>query len=209
MDIINIFENSDNNINSDLILTLEKDTNLSFYNMNLNKIEISINDNINVNINDFNNISDGNLKIIFNIYSNASLSYNLSNIVNKNYNLEITINYLGTKSKVETNIHSLVKGFEKIKIIGEVKNNYKDNELLENVKIILDEQGKCEVIPDMLIDTNTVTANHKVAISNIRNDELFYLMSKGLSKNSSLDLIKKSFLISNIKNNELKQKIQL
>lgn len=209
MDTLNIFENVENNnvYKDELNLTLDHDTNISLYNTNLKKISITICDNTKVDINDFNSKSKGKRTIIFNIKSNASINYNLSNIVNDNYNLEIKINYLGTKSLVETNIHSMVKGISSVKIDGNIKNEFKDNELLENVKVMLIEEGKCEVVPNMLIDTNQVIANHKVAISNIRNDELFYLMSKGISENSSINLIKKSFLISNIKNKDLINKI--
>jgi len=69
------------------------------------------------------------------------------------------------------------------------------------------EDGKCEVNPDIEIKTNAVNANHLVAISNIRDNELFYLMSKGISISLANDLIKRSFLIGNIKDEELKLKI--
>lgn len=208
METIYIFNNKDNNIiNGELNLNLNKDTNISLYNTEIKKIILTINDNVTINLNDFNYKNSGNLKIEFIIYSNATLNYNLSNIVNNDYNIEITINYLGCNSKVETNIHSLVNGNELIKIDGKVKNDCKDNELLEQVKVMLIDNGKCKVIPNMLINTNKVTANHKVAISNVRNNELFYLMGKGLSFDSSINLIKKSFLISNIKDTELNKKI--
>ena len=59
----------------------------------------------------------------------------------------------------------------------------------------------------MLIDTNLVVANHKVAISYLRDNDLFYLMSKGISRKKSEELIKKSFLLSNLSNEKLKEKI--
>lgn len=210
MKTIYIFEGKENNniIKDELNLYLDEDTTISLYNTNLNFLTITIKDDIEVNINDFNKLSNNSLKIIFNIHSNSILNYNLSNIVENNYSLNIWINYLGDNSKVDTNIHSLVKGNEKIRIEGIVKRHCKNNELLEQVKVMLIDNGKCEVIPEMMIDTNKVIANHKVAISNIRNNELFYLTSKGLSQESSINLIKKSFLLSNLKDNKLIQIIK-
>ena len=46
----------------------------------------------------------------------------------------------------------------------------------------------------MEINTNEVIANHYVTISSISKDDLFYLMSKGLSKSLSEKIILKGFL---------------
>lgn len=190
-----------------LDLTIEKNTNINIFNQKLKKINIKVLDNVLVNLNEFNTISSDTTEIIFSIKNHSTLTYNLSNIIDNNYKLNIKINYEGNNSKVETNIHSIVKGEETINLIGTIKNECKNNELLEQVKVMLIENGKCEVNPDMAIATNEVVANHKVAISNIRDKELFYLMSKGLSENTANNLIKRSFLISNITNDELKSRI--
>jgi len=190
-----------------LDLTIEKDTNITIFNQKLKKININVLDNVLVNLNEFNLVASDTTEIVFSINNNSTLTYNLSNIIDNNYKLNIKINYEGNNSKIETNIHSIVKKEEKINLIGTIKNECKNNELLEQVKVMLIENGKCEVNPDMAIATNEVVANHKVAISSIRDKELFYLMSKGLSEYSANNLIKKSFLISNINNEELKTQI--
>jgi len=208
MDTINIFEELENN-KEELELILTKNTTINILNQKFKNINLTILDNIEVIINEFNNNNTEKANITFSIHSNSLLTYNLSNIINNNYNLSINIEYKGNNSKVLTNIHSLVKGNEKIIIKGQVENAYKNNELLENVKVLLINDGTCEVNPDMLIDTKEVIANHKVAISPLRNTELFYLMSKGITKVSAEKLLKTSFLISNIDDNELKEKINV
>jgi len=79
---------------------------------------------------------------------------------------------------------------------------------LESVQVLLKNNGKCEVEPDMLISTKEIIANHLVGISPVRKEELNYLMSKCLSRQSAENLIYKSFILSNIKQEELREKIK-
>ena len=60
----------------------------------------------------------------------------------------------------------------------------------------------------MLINTSKVIANHENAIGSINEEELFYLMSKGLTKENAEKLICKGYLLSNMHNEELKDKIK-
>lgn len=190
-----------------LDLIIDKDTNIIMFNQQIKKINIKVLDNVFVNLNEFNNLQLNNREITITITNNSTLNYNLSSIIESSHILDIKINYEGNESNVNTNIHSIVKGEEKINITGTIKNECKNNTLLEKVKVMLLDNGKCEVNPDMLIKTNSVNANHLVAISNIRDNELFYLMSKGISISLANDLIKRSFLLKNITNKELKLKI--
>lgn len=189
-------------------LNIEKDTNILIFNNCFKKLNINVLDNIKVKINEFNNIQTNDTYIDINIGSNSEIVYNLSNIINDKYNLKINILYKGFNSKVQTNIHSIVDGNLYLKLKGKVENEYKNNELLESVQVLLKNNGKCEVDPDMLISTKEIIANHLVGISRVRNDELNYLMSKCLSKKTSEKLIYESFILSNIKNEELKLKIK-
>lgn len=190
-----------------LNLTLEKDTNIIIFKHCFKNITINVLDNINIQINEFNKEQTDETNINFIINNNSKLVYNLSNIVENKYNLNINITYNGVNSHVATNIHSIVSNKEIININGKVQNFAKNNELIENVQVLLKEKALCEVNPYMLISTKEVSANHLVGISPIRTEELLYLMGKGLSKTSSESLIYKSF-ISSILNDELKTKIK-
>jgi len=205
MDTIYLCNEYDKNEFLDLII--DKDTNIIIFNQQIKKVNMQVLDNVTVNINEFNNLILDDRVITITINNNSTLNYNLSSIIDRNHTLDIKINYEGNESNVNANIHSIVKGTETINITGTIKNESKNNTLLERVKVMLLEDGKCEVNPDIEIKTNAVNANHLVAISNIRDNELFYLMSKGISISLANDLIKRSFLIGNIKDEELKLKI--
>lgn len=205
MDTIYLCNEYDKNEFLDLII--DKDTNIIIFNQQIKKVNMQVLDNVTVNINEFNNLTLDDRVITITIKKNATINYNLSSIIESSHALNIKINYEGNESNVNANIHSIVKGTETINITGTIKNESKNNTLLERVKVMLLEDGKCEVNPDIEIKTNAVNANHLVAISNIRDNELFYLMSKGISISLANDLIKRSFLIGNIKDEELKLKI--
>jgi len=190
------------------ILNINNDTNILIFNNCLKRLNINVLDNVKVEINEFNNNQKDDTIINLNIKNNSEILYNLSNLINDKYNIKINIIYEGSNSKVQTNIHSIVEGSASIKINGVVKNECKNNELLESVQVLLKNNGKCEVEPDMLISTKEIIANHLVGISPVRKEELNYLMSKCLSRQSAENLIYKSFILSNIKQEELREKIK-
>ena len=47
----------------------------------------------------------------------------------------------------------------------------------------------------MQINSLDVSANHKVTISNVKDDELFYLESKGVNKEDATKLLKEGFVL--------------
>ena len=47
----------------------------------------------------------------------------------------------------------------------------------------------------MQINSLDVLANHKVTISNVKEEELFYLESKGVNKQDATKLLKEGFIL--------------
>jgi len=60
----------------------------------------------------------------------------------------------------------------------------------------------------MLVSSENVEANHNVTISSVREDELFYLTTKGLSEDSAKDLLEKGFLINIFNDENIKIKLK-
>ena len=60
----------------------------------------------------------------------------------------------------------------------------------------------------MFIGEETTTAVHSSVIGSISEDDLFYMMSRGIDYNTSVNLIVKGMILSNINvNMEYKEKI--
>lgn len=76
--------------------------------------------------------------------------------------------------------------------------------------LTLSKEAKIIAMPNLYIDEYDVIANHSAAIGSISNEDLFYLMSRGLSKENATSLVVIGFIkpiIDNITDESLKEKI--
>ena len=107
---------------------------------------------------------------------------------------------IGNNSKNNINIHGISdSGYSKVIVDGLVRENTFNNELNENIKLLNINDGVSNIYPNMFINTKNVVANHSASISTINEDYLFYLMSRGINKEKSIDLILDGFLENNAK----------
>lgn len=60
--------------------------------------------------------------------------------------------------------------------------------------ILLDEESKSDTIPTNICSNDTSTLNHEATVSRISEEKLFYLMSKGISKEKAKELIIMGFI---------------
>ena len=171
--------------NSNMIIRLHKNAvlNLDFF-VNLkdviNKIEIYNEDNSKLNLN-------------YSCTYEGENSLNIYNFINSN--------------KTETNI--LVRAVEQngkleIKAEGCIYENTQSNVYLEDIKALTTNNNSIKIMPNLLVKTNSVIANHNATISDVQKPELFYLKSKGISENKAIELIKQGFLKGILKIDELK-----
>ena len=85
-----------------------------------------------------------------------------------------------------------------------VKNCY----LNQQTKIVTLGDSNNKINPNMFIGEESTTAVHSSVIGSISEDDLFYLMSRGISYNDSINLIVKGMILSNINvNMEYREKI--
>ncbi len=120
-------------------------------------------------------------------------------------------NYLEIKDELN---HSNIKNDLKIRLVekegtinvlavGDINEKTKEINYLEDIKVLTTNNERIKIMPDLLVKSKEVIANHNTTISNISKKELFYLESKGLSEKSATEKIKKGFLKGIIKNKEL------
>ena len=159
-----------------------------------NNIEITLLDNASLDLKIFKRNLKENSNIIINQYNNTNIILRYSLTSHKNININIINKIIGNNNKSNLKLRC-ISYLNKIKvnIIESNQKNTYNNEIIENIKGIT-KKGKIEVLPNMEINTNEVIANHYVTISSISKDDLFYLMSKGLSKSLSEKIILKGFL---------------
>ena len=158
--------------------------------------------NINVDV-----LNDCNLEYRF-ILLNQNSKINLNvNILGSNSNVDIKVLSLALNTKKEFNVKvvhyapnsnslvtnsgiSFARGHHIFNIIGEIKPNMALSNARQLTRgIILDETGSCKALPILLIDNYDVKAYHGATIGKINDDDLFYLMSRGLTKKEAFMLI--------------------
>lgn len=81
-----------------------------------------------------------------------------------------------------------------IKATGIIEKDTYDNCYLEDIKVMTEENKHIKIMPDLIVKTNHVVANHNATISPVAKEDMFYLKSKGLSEESAISLLKEGFL---------------
>ena len=166
----------------------------------IEKIIIKLNDNVEFILNEYSEIKKRDYKIEIIQNNNSSFIYNHSFIVSDLYNLNIDINMIGNSSKNVINIHGINdSGKSNIIVDGTVKENTKDNELDEKIKVLNINDGKSNILPNMYINTKNVVANHAASITDIDKNYLFYMNSKGIDNDKAKELIVNGFLDNDAK----------
>ena len=174
-------------------------------------------------IKDFNNNTDLNLKIImapdskllYNRYNESVNNFNLdiemtsNSYVEFNYslktkaasNINLDANISGNNNTSHINFHGLTMEEGRIysNATSKVDENTKNNEILENLRIIALNDTENEIVPNLLVRSDSVNAIHNTTISSLDKDYLFYLNSKGLDNASATELITDGFLKSILK----------
>ena len=210
--------------------------NIKYNNTNTINITYKLKDNINITIYEYQNITsslNSNIKYIleensilninkFSINNttketitidlegiNAEINYHFSNISTNQENYHIIINH--NSPKTTSNIINRTISTNDAMIDYTIdsilpKNNY-GCILNQETKIITNDSSNCYIRPNMFIDEEDVDARHASYIGKFKEDELFYLMTRGLSLKESIKLLVKGYILSNINVEEELEKI--
>src|SRR5438093_1064043 len=134
-------------------------------------------------------IADSNSKasIVQEIYSVNDQSIDVtSNLIHYGPN---TRGRVLSKSVMKDKSKSLFKGMIKID-----KNGKSAESFLAGHAILLDKGAKSDTIPGLEIETNEVRATHAASVAQIDENQIFYLMSRGLSNEEAKREIVSGFL---------------
>jgi len=110
------------------------------------------------------------------------------------------------KSVLSGSARSVFQGLVKIDKEGKKADSY-----LANHNLILSEGARADTIPKLEIDVDEVSASHGATVGEIDSDQLFYLMSRGLSLAEAQEMIVNGFvepIILNIDSEELRKKVR-
>jgi Fe-S cluster assembly protein SufB len=74
---------------------------------------------------------------------------------------------------------------------------------------MLDSKSKATTLPSMEVEESDVTIAHEAAVGKIQEDQLFYLMSRGLNEEEATKLIVSGFIEPIVKELPLEYAVEL
>lgn len=167
----------------------------------INNIVYELNDNSCINLFKF----YANKEILENEVINLNgymsrVNYNFSNICTGRETYNYVVNHNNSNSKSDLNNRSIC--LENASVDFDIDANVaKGNvkcDVNQDTKIVNLGENHSLIKPKMTIDEEDVIARHASVIGNFRDDELFYLMSRGIDYSNSVKLLVKGYIFSNL-----------
>ncbi len=180
-----------------LSIRLEKNASVKIYNIVITSTDVVLKENI------YLEKPNGNCEIISVLLATEDASLNSDINI---YHLE------GNTSSVFEN-YGIAHGNAKMTLNNNatIKQGASKAVVMQKAKgLTLSKNAKIKAMPNLYIDEYDVVANHSAAIGSISNDDLFYLMSRGLTKEGATSLVVLGFIkpiIDKISDQNLKDKI--
>lgn len=207
----------------ELVVNVDKDTNILINSNNFKKCVIDVVDsNLNALIireNDINQSYEINIRggiVVLNLVSYSSLGLDVKINLNKEnskvfvynsviankkeiYNIRVNHNALKTDSNIYNNGITKDLGSIVFNVTSYVPKKSISSSVNQDSKIItLNEVNDNEINPVLLIDEYDSEARHAAFIGNFNKTQLFYLMSRGLSKKEASNLLINGLLIGTL-----------
>lgn len=195
-------------------------------NSSLVKLDIEVLDNIDIKLVIFS--CDNNLEVNNHYIIGKNSNLNIYKFYyNKNVNENIVVDLNGEKSCINYKFSSISRGVEEYHIIVNHNHHNVSSRIsnkcvgLDNssIKLVIDsvlDKGNIDcimdqnsrilalgdmdacIIPNMFIEEDSVNARHGSVIGKISDEDIFYLMSRGISENDAINLMVKGLIISNL-----------
>ena len=115
----------------------------------------------------------------------------------QSFDITSNLNHLGRHSRGRVLVKSVMRDKSKSLFKGMIKigNDAKASEsYLAGHAILLDKDAKSDAIPGLEIETNEVKATHSASVAQLDESQLFYLMCRGLDRDSAKREIVSGFL---------------
>lgn len=194
--IINSLESNVCNIDKNQILEINLDC--SKY----NKYEFNLEDNSYLVINKMYKEKEVTEEITINLNGvNSRVDYNFSTLTFDNQKYIININH-NNKSTISNIInHGVVMNDANLtfEVNSIVKKGNSKSKLNQRNKIIVMSKNNSVIKPNLYIDEFDVDAVHSATIGRFNKEEIFYLMTKGVTKEEATNLLIKGFLEGHVR----------
>ena len=165
----------DNNKNKDYKYEIDEDTIIYHYSINSSsKVDINL------------------------VKEDIELNYYYNTINYDDNKFSINVNHKSNNTHSEVYNHGINMNTNKLTfdVTGVVPKSSSKCICNQDNQIINMDNGKSTILPKLLIDNFDVDSNHAAYIGKFKDEYLFYLMSRGISRENSYKLLLNGFLIN-------------
>lgn len=116
---------------------------------------------------------------------------------NDEIDIDVEIRHEVANTTADTHIRGVVKDRARVKLSGMIKilkKAQKTNSFLTEKVLILSKNARANVVPNLEIEADDVKASHAATVGQIDEEQLFYLMSRGLSRIRAKKMVVEGFL---------------
>jgi len=188
-----------NKYTSSAHIKIEHDTILNAINLHNNMdLKFEVEKNATLTFNMFDYATTLKTKLDIELYDDSKFNLNVAFITEQKYELDINTKLYGDNISANVNVRGINEreGITRISMDGVVAGETHGCVINEYAKIINKSTFSNVLIPNLIVNTNDVEANHGVTVSHIDEGALFYLMSKGLDKISATKILEEGFILS-------------
>jgi Fe-S cluster assembly protein SufD len=128
----------------------------------------------------------------------ASMEFNGVYFMQGKQHLDVDclIHHVGTSTGGDLLLHGAVKDKSRSVFTGLIKiepSAQQTNSYLKSENLILNPTARADAIPSLEIDANDVRASHGATIGKIDEEYIFYLMSRGIPRNTAVRMVVEGF----------------
>lgn len=194
----------------DARIVIKEDTIINAVNLHNNmNLTIVVEEECNLELNLFDYAVSLEINLDIELHDRSTLTLNGAFISEIKYELNVDAKLYGDNIYACVDIRGVNEreGTVKINMNGTVAGETHGNVLNEYAKVLNKSELSNVLIPNLIVNTNDVEANHGVSIGSIDEKELFYLMSKGIDRHNAVKIIEEGFLEA-IMPEDVKEKIK-
>lgn len=165
-----------------------------------NKVVYNIGDHSSAIISKFYFAKEVKENIIINLGYDSKINYYFSSITNyqNEYTMSIYHKKANSKSNIVNHILCNKKGKANLTIDSYAYKGAIESFLNQDTKIINIGDNGSVVKPNMYIDEEDITAKHSSSMGYFNEEDMFYLMTRGIDYNDAIKLLSKGFIVSNL-----------
>lgn len=158
-------------------------------------INIKLNNNSSLLVNSLN--KDNLVNVNVSLLENSNLTYNHSVLARTNSFNTFNIKHNNSSSTSIINNNGINDSDNSLffTIDGIIPMNLRNIICNQNSKIINFNKGDSKIIPNLIIDSNDIIANHSAYIGEIGEEESFYMQSRGINRDDIKKLVYKAVLL--------------